>query len=71
MIHMALFQKDQFDMGDSVLTFLGEKKPTVSPSSLIATPISANMASRWCLTDSVLRNFSSQVSLSSKKRQIM
>ena len=48
-------------------TFLGEKNPTVSPSSFIATPISAKTTSRWCLIDSVLLSFSSQVSFSSEK----
>ena len=47
------------------LTFLGEKNPTVSPSSFIATPISAKTTSRWCRMDSVRFNFSSQVSFSS------
>jgi len=46
-------------------TFCGEKTPTVSPSSLTATPISANTASLWTLISSVRFNFSSHVSLSS------
>ena len=53
-----------------LLTFLGEKNPTVAPSSLMATPISAKTASRWCLMDSVLFTFSSQVSFSSEKKKL-
>lgn len=45
----------------------GEKTPTVSPSSLTATPISANTASRCILIASVFFNFSSQVSFNSTK----
>jgi len=48
--------------------FLGEKTPTVIPSSFTATPISANTASRVIRICSVLFNFSSQVSLSSVQK---
>lgn len=49
----------------NVLTFFGEKTPTVSPSSLTATPISAKTASLCSLMASVRFNFSSHVSFSS------
>ena len=48
-----------------VFTFLGEKIPTVTPSSLRATPISAKTASLCNRIASVLFNFSSQVSFNS------
>ncbi len=53
-------------IANCLFTFFGEKNPTVSPSSFMATPISEKTISRSCRMDSVRFSFSSQVSFNSK-----